>query len=192
MPTNHKKEYISLIPQDFLTKEVAILLPKTNRFYQHKKIERFLKEVYRENKNYFFSFSPLKKVIEILEMLQHSLFKIGAELSSDSSKTESIINVIKKNNINEIELLIDSITQSIDLGTEFIMPGTSSSSAAIDISRTVARRLERIVVSINKSDPVNKNILIYLNRISDLLFVLGRLEDKGKNIKKIRGIRKKK
>ena len=85
-----------------------------------------------------------------------------------------------------------SITESIDLGTEFIMPGTSSSSAAIDISRTVARRLERIVVSINKSEPVNKNILIYLNRISDLLFVLGRLEDKGKNIKKIRGIRKKK
>ena len=136
--------------------------------------------------------SENKKVIEIIEMLQHSLFKIGAELSSDSSKTESIINVIKKNNINDIELLIDSITQSIDLGTEFIMPGTSSSSAAIDISRTVARRLERIVVSINKSEPVNKNILIYLNRISDLLFVLGRLEDKGKNIKKIRGIRKKK
>ena len=117
---------------------------------------------------------------------------IGAELSSDSSKTESIINVIEKNNINDIESLIDSITESIDLGTEFIMPGTSSSSAAIDISRTVARRLERIVVSINKSEPVNKNILIYLNRISDLLFVLGRLEDKGKDIKKIRGIRKKK
>ena len=71
------------------------------------------------------------------------------------------------------------------------MPGTSSSSAAIDISRTVARRLERIVVSINSNEKINKNILIFLNRISDLLFVIGRYEDEGKNIKKIRGIRKK-
>ena len=63
---------------------------------------------------------------------------------------------------------------------------------ALPCSRTVARRLERIVVNINNKEPVSKNILIYLNRISDLLFVLGRLEDKGKNIKKIRGIRKKK
>ena len=132
------------------------------------------------------------KVIDTLEMLQHSLFKIGAELSSDSEKTVDIINIITKDNVNKIEKLIDFITESVNLGNEFIMPGTSSSSAAIDVSRTIARRLERIVVSINKGEPVNKNILIYLNRISDLLFVLGRLEDKGKNIKKIRGIRKKK
>ena len=93
--------------------------------------------------------------------------------------------------LNEIEKLIDSITENVNLGNEFIMPGTSSSSAAIDISRTVARRLERVVVSINNSNKVNKFILVYLNRISDLLFVLGRLEDEGKKIKKIRGIRKK-
>tara|TARA_B100000214_G_scaffold359436_1_gene320870 strand:+ start:4785 stop:5336 length:552 start_codon:yes stop_codon:yes gene_type:complete len=131
------------------------------------------------------------KVIETLEMLQHSLFKIGAELSSDSEKTVDIINVITKDNVNEIEKLIDSITESVDLGNEFIMPGTSSSSAAIDISRTIARRLERVVVSINNDNKINKFILVYLNRISDLLFVLGRLEDEGKKIKKIRGIRKK-
>ena len=130
-------------------------------------------------------------VINILEMLQHSLFKIGAELSSDSNKTEKIINIITNEDVNEIESIIDSITEKIDLGNEFIMPGTSSSSAAIDISRTVARRLERVVVSINTNEMINKNILIFLNRISDLLFVVGRYEDEGKDIKKIRGIRKK-
>lgn len=130
-------------------------------------------------------------VINILEMLQHSLFKIGAELSSDSNKTEKIINIISNEDVNEIESIIDSITEKIDLGNEFIMPGTSSSSAAIDISRTVARRLERVVVSINTNEMINKNILIFLNRISDLLFVVGRYEDEGKDIKKIRGIRKK-
>lgn len=130
-------------------------------------------------------------VINILEMLQHSLFKIGAELSSDSNKTEKIINIISNEDVNEIESIIDSITEKIDLGNEFIMHGTSSSSAAIDISRTVARRLERVVVSINTNEMINKNILIFLNRISDLLFVVGRYEDEGKDIKKIRGIRKK-
>ena len=135
--------------------------------------------------------SEKEDVIDILEMLQHSLFKIGAELSSDSNKTDKIINVITEKDVKEIESIIDSITEKIDLGNEFIMPGTSSSSAAIDISRTVARRLERIVVSINSKEKINKNILIFLNRISDLLFVIGRYEDEGKNIKKIRGIRKK-
>ena len=135
--------------------------------------------------------SEKEDVIDILEILQHSLFKIGAELSSDSNKTDKIINVITEKDVKEIESIIDSITEKIDLGNEFIMPGTSSSSAAIDISRTVARRLERIVVSINSNEKINKNILIFLNRISDLLFVIGRYEDEGKNIKKIRGIRKK-
>jgi len=135
--------------------------------------------------------SEKEDVIDILEMLQHSLFKIGAELSSDSNKTDKIINVITEKDVKEIESIIDSITEKIDLGNEFIMPGTSSSSAAIDISRTVARRLERIVVSINSNEKINKNILIFLNRISDLLFVIGRYEDEGKKIKKIRGIRKK-
>tara|TARA_B100000927_G_C16393323_1_gene440252 strand:+ start:369 stop:920 length:552 start_codon:yes stop_codon:yes gene_type:complete len=135
--------------------------------------------------------SEKEDVIDFLEMLQHSLFKIGAELSSDSNKTDKIINVITEKDVKEIESIIDSITEKIDLGNEFIMPGTSSSSAAIDISRTVARRLERIVVSINSNEKINKNILIFLNRISDLLFVIGRYEDEGKNIKKIRGIRKK-
>ena len=98
------------------------------------------------------------KVIETLEMLQHSLFKIGAELSSDSDKAVDIINVITQTNVNEIEKLIDSITENVNLGNEFIMPGTSSSSAAIDVSRTVARRLERVVVSINSNKKVNKFI----------------------------------
>ena len=102
------------------------------------------------------------KVIETLEMLQHSLFKIGAELSSDSDKAVDIINVITQTNVNEIEKLIDSITENVNLGNEFIMPGTSSSSAAIDVSRTVARRLERVVVSINSNKKVNKFILVYL------------------------------
>ena len=140
------------------------------------------------------------EVIEIIEKLQHSLFKVGAELSikednedNKSVKPNDLINTIDSKNIKEIEGIIDSIITKIEIGNEFIMPGTSSGSAALDISRTITRRLERCIVKVDKKYGLkNKNIIIYINRLSDLMFVLARLEDKGKDTKKIRGIRKSK
>ena len=140
------------------------------------------------------------EVIEIIEKLQYSLFKVGAELSikednedNKSVKPNDIINTIDSKNIKEIEGIIDSIITKIEIGNEFIMPGTSSGSAALDISRTITRRLERCIVKVDKKYGLkNKNIIIYINRLSDLMFVLARLEDKDKDTKKIRGIRKSK
>ena len=136
-------------------------------------------------------------VLKILDKLQHSLFKIGAELSVNKDKSvkkpEAIINTISKKNITELEKNIDSILKKIDIGNEFIMPGTSSGSASLDMARTVIRRLERSIVKLNEEIGIeNQNIIIYINRMSDLLFVLARLEDREKNTKKIRGIRKSK
>ena len=131
-----------------------------------------------------------KEVIDILEMLQNSLFIVGAELSANqdsSSKNEKVaqlINTIESKNIKELENLIDSISKRIDLGNEFILPGTSSGSSSIDITRTIVRRLERLVVRLNEKIALkNKYILIFINRMSDLLFVLARLEDKGEKTK---------
>ncbi len=137
------------------------------------------------------------EVLKILDKLQHSLFKIGAELSVNKDKSvkkpENIINTIGKKNITELEKNIDSILKKIDIGNEFIMPGTSSGSASLDIARTVIRRLERSIVKLNEEIGIeNQNIIIYINRMSDLLFVLARLEDRKKITKKIRGIRKSK
>ena len=140
-----------------------------------------------------------KEVIDILEMLQNSLFIVGAELSANqdsSSKNEKVaqlINTIESKNIKELENLIDSISKRIDLGNEFILPGTSSGSSSIDITRTIVRRLERLVVRLNEKIALkNKYILIFINRMSDLLFVLARLEDKDKKTQRVRGVRKSK
>lgn len=140
-----------------------------------------------------------KKVIDILEILQNSLFIVGAELSAnqDSSskneKVDQLINTIESKNIKELEALIDSISKRIDLGNEFILPGTSSGSSSIDITRTIVRRLERLVVRLNEKIALrNKYILIFINRMSDLLFVLARLEDKDKKTQRVRGVRKSK
>jgi len=140
-----------------------------------------------------------KEVIDILEILQNSLFIVGAELSANqdsSSKNEKVaqlINTIESKNIKELEALIDSISKRIDLGNEFILPGTSSGSSSIDITRTIVRRLERLVVRLNEKISLrNKYILIFINRMSDLLFVLARLEDKDKKTQRVRGVRKSK
>ena len=140
-----------------------------------------------------------KEVIDILEILQNSLFIVGAELSANqdsSSKNEKVgqlINTIESKNIKELEDLIDSISKRIDLGNEFILPGTSSGSSSIDITRTIVRRLERLAVRLNEKIALrNKYILIFINRMSDLLFVLARLEDKDKKTQRVRGVRKSK
>jgi len=140
-----------------------------------------------------------KEVIDILEILQNSLFIVGAELSAnqDSSskneKVDQLINTIESKNIKELEDLIDSISKRIDLGNEFILPGTSSGSSSIDITRTIVRRLERLAVRLNEKIALrNKYILIFINRMSDLLFVLARLEDKDKKTQRVRGVRKSK
>tara|TARA_B110000438_G_C15738324_1_gene617297 strand:- start:655 stop:1215 length:561 start_codon:yes stop_codon:yes gene_type:complete len=134
------------------------------------------------------------EIKEIIEHIQHSLFKVGAELStqvSKSSKINDLINTINESSIKELEKFIDEATNEVNIGTEFIMPGISSGSASLDVARTVVRRLERLIVNLNEKFPLkNHNIMIYINRMSDLLFVLGRLEDKNRDTKKIRGIRK--
>ena len=92
--------------------------------------------------------------------------------------------------VSDLESLIDSINEKINLGNKFIMPGTSVASAAIDVSRTVVRRLERRIVELIQLDTsINSNIIPYINRTSDLLFILGRLEDKDKGIKEVTNLR---
>ena len=93
--------------------------------------------------------------------------------------------------VNNLESLIDNINEKINLGDKFIMPGNSVGSAAIDVARTVVRRLERRIVELIGSDnSINSNIIPYVNRASDLLFILGRFEDNDKAIKEITDLRK--
>ena len=129
----------------------------------------------------------------IIENLQQSLFIIAAELATspnNKKKLNNEVKVITKNMVSDLESLIDNINEKINLGNKFIMPGTSVTSAAIDVSRTVVRRLERRIVELIELDTsINSNIIPYINRTSDLLFILGRLEDKDKGIKEVTNLR---
>jgi cob(I)alamin adenosyltransferase len=104
--------------------------------------------------------------------LQESLFIIGQYLSSDySEKTDCIL---KPNDISKLEKEIDKISTQIEPLKNFVLPTGNQAVSFCHISRTVCRRTERIIISLNDKKRMDKNIIIYLNRLSDYLFVLAR------------------
>src|SRR3990172_7640311 len=113
------------------------------------------------------SFQNDKKVIDILKDIQDKLFTVGAELSN-ISKSETP--KISANHVESLESTIDGF----ELGEikKFILPSGTKSSVFLHLARTVARRAERRVISLAKSEKVNENLLKYINRLSSLFYVL--------------------
>lgn len=84
---------------------------------------------------------------------------------------------ISKEDVEEIERTIDEYSSKLPKVNSFIELGTKPSSASIHVARTVCRRFERRLVSLAKKQGVSKEALQYVNRLSDLLFILGRYEE---------------
>jgi cob(I)alamin adenosyltransferase len=77
-----------------------------------------------------------------------------------------------------MEEWIDEADEELDPLRAFVLPGGSSAAAALHVARTVCRRAERAVVTLAAAEPVPADVLVYLNRLSDLLFTLARLENR--------------
>lgn len=115
------------------------------------------------------------KVKTIIKEVQNDLFHIGAELA--------MIKQVGKLNTKKIELAIDSLQEKLPLLKNFILPSGCRSSSYLHISRTICRRAERKISKLYQSEEVSETTLQYLNRLSDLLFVLARFENHEKGIK---------
>ncbi len=123
------------------------------------------------------SFSRNQKVREVLLSLQHKLFQVGADLATTSAQKRPI-DRIKESDWRFLETLIDELQEDIPSLKNFILPGGSSGAAFAHLARVVCRRAERQWVALMKVDQdVNLELLIYLNRLSDLLFVVARYEN---------------
>ena len=122
------------------------------------------------------------RVKEILLEIQRSMFTVGAELATDQSEYKHLkinFSVVTSEMVDRLEFLIDEIDAQINLPRSFIVPGSSAGSGAVDMARSLLRTAERNVVSLHeKGKLLNIEVLRYLNRLSDLLFMLARLEDK--------------
>lgn len=118
-----------------------------------------------------------KEIKPIIENIQNQLFQLAAELASPDNKKKEIQSVEQKE-ILYLEQTIDEIEQNLEPLKSFIIPGENKLSSILHICRTIARRCERIVVGLDEHEKVSDEILIYLNRVNDLLFVLARYADK--------------
>lgn len=111
-----------------------------------------------------------------LQSIQNDLFDLSADLcipETDEPQEHTPLRVSEAQ-VQTLELWIDELNQSLEPLTSFILPGGSLSSAGLHLARTVCRRVEIDVLRLHDREPVNSHVTAYLNRLSDLLFVLAR------------------
>jgi len=116
--------------------------------------------------------STKTKVQEIIYTAQKTLMMLMAELASINGNTHYITQEHSK----QFEIFIDQLDAQLPPLTEFIIPGGNAGAASLDIARTVTRRAERQVIRLAKIEQVDEQVLITLNRLSDLCFMLSRAE----------------
>jgi cob(I)alamin adenosyltransferase len=112
---------------------------------------------------------------DILEEVQNKLFNIGARLASDEKGDAftSQLSIAEKH-IEFLENKIDALEEELPELTRFILPGGDMASAYCHVARTICRRSERRILEFSVNQAVQPEIIYYMNRLSDLLFVLAR------------------
>ncbi|MHA7109446.1 cob(I)yrinic acid a,c-diamide adenosyltransferase [Sunxiuqinia elliptica] len=114
-------------------------------------------------------------VQEVLKRIQSILFTIGAQLATDDSIADFKKQIpCKVEDIEMLEKEMDQMFKILPKLNSFILPGGSQAAANAQIARTVCRRSERRIVELAEQTEVNKNLIKFINRLSDYLFVLGR------------------
>jgi cob(I)alamin adenosyltransferase len=121
-----------------------------------------------------------RQLDEALAKIQNELFIVGADLASPLTVE---VPRIEEEHIGEMEKLIDLLLEELEPLREFILPGGANFGATLHLARTVARRAERSVVSLAAGTEINEDAIRYLNRLSDLLFVMARVANKRDGVK---------
>ncbi|MFZ5469777.1 MAG: cob(I)yrinic acid a,c-diamide adenosyltransferase [Myxococcota bacterium] len=112
----------------------------------------------------------------LAQSLQDQLFAVGAVLATRiDSKAQSAVPPVRPEWIAEMEGAIDAFDLELTPLRNFILPGGSKAACALHVARTVCRRAERRVVSLARTGQVPMEVVVYLNRLSDLLFTMARI-----------------
>lgn len=120
--------------------------------------------------------SPNQEIQDLILHLQQKLLTVGAFLASDTKGQEMLKSKIEEEDIHFLEEKIDFYNDQLPDLFAFIYPGDSPFSTHAHIARTVARRAERNMVALSEVETLHENLLKYINRSSDLLFILARYE----------------
>ncbi len=111
---------------------------------------------------------------DVLKQIQDRLFTIGSALASDPDKSKMIIPDLQNIDIQLLEDEIDLMNNNLPELKHFILPGGNNAISFCHIARCVCRRAERLIVQLAEESFVDELIIVYMNRLSDYLFVLGR------------------
>jgi cob(I)alamin adenosyltransferase len=129
-----------------------------------------------------------KKTRAILEDIQRDVFLVGSEVATETRHTRKLKSSISPPHICKLEEHIERMERNVNLKDRcFVLPGDNAAAATVDIARAVARRVERRLVTFSRKGLLrNAHVLVYLNRLSDLLFILSRsLEKRPKKLSRV-------
>ncbi len=113
-----------------------------------------------------------KKVQDLIHDIQRKLFDVGAELATED--TSILLTQITEDDVKFLEDTIDHYLQFFDTPDYFIIPGDNLASGYLHLARTICRRAERHIVTLIHTEEINEQVLIYVNRLSDLIYTFSR------------------
>jgi cob(I)alamin adenosyltransferase len=118
------------------------------------------------------------RLAETLPLLQNELFHLGSDLCFlEADKQQYHLPQIEDHHVTRLEGWIDELTAVVGPLENFILPGGAVGAAQLHLARTICRRAERDVITLAAAEPVGAYVIQYLNRLSDLLFVMARYEN---------------
>ena len=123
------------------------------------------------------------EIKDILIKLQNDLFIVGSDLANPDISDNKIRTTTEM--ITFLEQKIDLLEPQLEPLTNFILPGGSLLASILHLSRTISRRAETYVIALSQKEEINKLAAVYLNRLSDLMFILARTINQRKNISDI-------
>ena len=129
------------------------------------------------------SLKPVAQLASPLKQIQTDLFRLGAELASTALNPKWKTVPINIKDVEQLEVWVKEFEPQLDLPHSFVLPGGTPCSASLDIARTSARRLARKITGLIEAKIyTNTEALRYMNRLSDLLFIFARYEQKKNNV----------
>jgi cob(I)alamin adenosyltransferase len=123
------------------------------------------------------------RLMEILPVIQNELFHLGSDLAfHEEDKQTYQLPRIEERHMQRLEEWIDELNEVVGPLKNFILPGGSIGAAQLHVARTICRRAERDVLTLAREEPIGRLVMVYLNRLSDLLFVMARYENHQRGI----------
>jgi cob(I)alamin adenosyltransferase len=123
-----------------------------------------------------------ERIASFLNNIQQKLFLVNAELATNPESLEEVDSLwnlqrITEEDVEYLEQIADELSEELPLLKNFVIPGGTKAAAFLHVSRTVCRRAERRIINYSNAGPVNEELIRYINRLSDLLFVMARYEN---------------